>query len=142
MVIACPPWRPEDVRSTDDGRSGGNGGPARRRTSDHQCLNFVVQAIPKQNQNTQKKVPTTQPNPQYSAKNNVTMHMIDTFMPPPFHILACLKYSMIIFQQYLAKLYSNLSKYSCLFLIRFIYKNVCTNTYVWGKMTFILFVSV
>ena len=94
------------------------------------------------NQNTQKKVPTTQPNPQYSAKNNVTMHMIDTFMPPPFHILACLKYSMIIFQQYLAKLYSNLSKYSCLFLIRFIYKNVCTNTYVWGKMTFILFVSV
>ena len=39
------------------------------------------QAIAKQNQNTQKKVPTTQPNAQYSAKNNVSIHVIDTFMP-------------------------------------------------------------
>ena len=91
------------LRIVVDSRKEGNDGPVRRRTSDHQCLNFVVQAIPKQNQNTQKKVPTTQPNPQYSAKNNVTMHMIDTFMPPPSHILACLKYYMIMFQQYLSK---------------------------------------
>ena len=42
---------------------------------------FFLQAIAKQNQNTQKKVPTTQPNPQYSAKNNVTIHMIAPFMP-------------------------------------------------------------
>ena len=41
------------------------------------------QAIAKQNQNTQKKVPTTQPNPQYSAKNNVSIHMIEAFMPKP-----------------------------------------------------------
>ena len=55
---------------------------AARRTP-RQTLKFVLRAITKQNQNTQKKMPTTQPNPQYSAKNNVTIHMIYTFMPPP-----------------------------------------------------------
>ena len=51
-----------------------------------QTLTFVLRAITKQNQNTQKKVPTTQPNPQYSAKNNVSIHMIETFMPKlPLH---------------------------------------------------------
>ena len=39
------------------------------------------QSIAKQNQNTQKKVPTTQPNAQYWAKNNVSIHVIETFMP-------------------------------------------------------------
>ena len=82
-----PPRRPEEARSTYEGWSGINSGPARRTTGDHQCLNFVVQAISKQNQNTQKKVPTTQPKPQYSAKNNVTIHMIDTFMSLPSQIL-------------------------------------------------------
>ena len=70
-------WRTKFQHSAGPKRwSGGrsHSGPA-------ECLNLVVQAILKQNQNTQKKVPTTQPNPKYSAKNNVTMHMIDTFMP-------------------------------------------------------------
>ena len=44
----------------------------------------IFKRLRKQNQNIQTKVPTTQPNPQYSAKNNVTIHMIYTFMPPPF----------------------------------------------------------
>ena len=55
---------------------------AARRTT-RQTLKFVLRAITKQNQNTQKKVPTTQPNPQYSAKNNVSIHMIEAFMPKP-----------------------------------------------------------
>ena len=42
----------------------------------------IFKRLRKQNQNIQTKVPTTQPNPQYSAKNNVTIHMIYTFMPP------------------------------------------------------------
>ena len=58
---------------------------AARRTT-RQTLKFVLRAITKQNQNTQKKMPTTQPNPQYSAKNNVSIHMIEAFMPPPFII--------------------------------------------------------
>ena len=43
----------------------------------------IFKRLRKQNQNIQTKVPTTHPNPQYSAKNNVTIHMIHTFMPPP-----------------------------------------------------------
>ena len=55
--------------------------PLRGGGQNPQSLSFVLRAITKQNQNTQKKVPTTQPNPQYSAKNNVSIHMIETFMP-------------------------------------------------------------
>ena len=60
--------------------------PLRGGGQNPQSLSFVLRAITKQNQNTQKKVPTTQPNPQYSAKNNVSIHMIEAFMPPPFII--------------------------------------------------------
>ena len=97
-----PLLRPSSALRASSGLRSGNGGPA--------CLPANFQAIAKKNQNIRNKVPTTQPNPQYSAKNNVTMHMIDTFMPPPSH--------------------------------RFIYNNVCTNTYLWEKMTFIVFLSV
>ena len=57
--------------------------PLRGGGQNPQSLSFVLRAITKQNQNTQKKVPTTQPNPQYSAKNNVSIHMIEAFMPKP-----------------------------------------------------------
>ena len=65
--------RCEEAQGADDGRSGGNGGPA--------CLTANFQAIAKKNQNIRNKVPTTQPNPQYSAKNNVTINVIAPFMP-------------------------------------------------------------
>ena len=41
----------------------------------------IFKRLPKKNQNIRNKVPTTQPNPQYSAKNNVTIHVIVPFMP-------------------------------------------------------------
>ena len=56
----------------------------------------IFNRLRKQNQNIQTKVPTTQPNPQYSAKNNVTIHMIYTFMPPPLQqttMLHCYRYT-------------------------------------------------
>ena len=74
------PAGPSDLRSglrsalrASSGLRGGNGGPA--------CLPANFQAIAKKNQNIRNKVPTTQPNPQYSAKNNVTIHVIALFMP-------------------------------------------------------------
>ena len=41
----------------------------------------IISPIVKKSQDTQQKVRDTQPNPRYSAKNNVAMHMIATFMP-------------------------------------------------------------
>ena len=77
-----------------------------------QSLSFVLRAITKKNQNTQKKVLTTQPNPQYSAKNNVTIHMIGTVMPPPLsHITMCTVLDNTTFQQYLAKFKTIFSNY-------------------------------
>ena len=81
-VFAVPPRRPEEARSADDGRSGGNGGPA--------CLPANFQAIAKKNQNIRNKVSTTQPIPQYSAKNNVTIHVIVPFMPKQLIIMVLL----------------------------------------------------
>ena len=45
-----------------------------------------LKPMAKQNQNIQKKVQNTLPNP-YSAKNNVSIHMIETFMPQPCRVL-------------------------------------------------------
>ena len=74
---------------------------------------YVFRRLRKQNQNIQTKVPTTQPNPQYSAKNNVTIHMIYTFMPPPLPQTTML-YSYIIQALYRSSRNFNLIISNCL----------------------------
>ena len=61
-----PPRRPEEARSADDGRSGGNGGQA--------CLPSNFQAIAKKIKISEKSA-NYQPNPQYQPKN-VTIYII------------------------------------------------------------------
>ena len=76
---------------------------------------FRLASDHEKNQNTQKKVPTTQPNPQYSAKNNVSIHMIETFMPKlPLHYFSKLPphQQHFIILQYLIHFY----KYDIVFL--------------------------
>ena len=73
-----PPLRPSSALRASSGLRGGNGGPARRRTSDHQCLNFVLQAIPKKIKISEKS-PNYQPKPQYQPKKRHYLYNIYFF---------------------------------------------------------------
>ena len=84
---------------------------------------FRLASDHEKNQNTQKKVPTTQPNPQYSAKNNVSIHMIETFMPKlPLHYFSklpphqqhfiILQYLIHFYKYDIVLLFANRKKYS------------------------------
>ena len=71
-------------------------------------------------QDTQQKVRDTQPNPRYSAKNNVAIRMIATFMPKYNEIFNCFLclYAISSVQQILLIIYCLLSqiRYSCIYL--------------------------